>query len=92
MSNSRGSRLGVVLISLKGISLELLIRLEFSAFNNEAEYEALLFGLRMAKQVGATKIKIFCDSYHVTNQVNEEFEAWDERIVKYWTEVKALQK
>jgi len=90
-SNYRGSRLGVVLLSPKGALLEWLIRLEFSASNNEAEYEALLSELRMVKKVGAAKVKVFCDYRLVTNQVNGEFEVWDERMVKYWTEVKALQ-
>ena len=65
----------MVLISPEGISLERSIRLELSASNNEAEYEVLLSRLRMAKQVGATKIKILCDSQLVTNQVNKEFKA-----------------
>lgn len=90
-SNYQGSGLGVVLLSPKGALLERLIRLEFSASNNEAEYEALLSGLRMARKVGAAKVKVFCDSRLVSNQVNGEFEARDERMVKYWTEVKALQ-
>lgn len=90
-SNYQGSRLGVVLLSPKGALLEWSIRLEFSASNNEAEYEALLSGLRMARKVGAAKVKVFYDSRLVTNQVNGEFEARDERMVKYWTEVKALQ-
>jgi ribonuclease HI len=32
------------------------------AFNNEAEYEALLHGMKMAKACGATQLKIFGDS------------------------------
>lgn len=59
-SNYQGSGLGVVLLSPKGALLEWLIRLEFSASNNEAEYEALLSGLRMARKVGAAKVKVFC--------------------------------
>jgi ribonuclease HI len=30
--------------------------------NNEAEYEALLHGMRLAKACGATRLKIFGDS------------------------------
>jgi ribonuclease HI len=32
------------------------------ASNNEAEYEALLHGMKMAKAFGATRLKIFGDS------------------------------
>jgi ribonuclease HI len=32
------------------------------ASNNEAEYEALLHGMRIAKACGATRLKIFGDA------------------------------
>jgi ribonuclease HI len=32
------------------------------ASNNEAEYKALLHGMKMAKACGATRLKIFGDS------------------------------
>ena len=41
-TNQRGSRVGIVLISPEGITIEKSLRLGFSATNNEAEYEALL--------------------------------------------------
>jgi ribonuclease HI len=39
------------------------------ASNNEAEYEALLHGMRMAKACGATRLKLFGDSNLVVQQV-----------------------
>lgn len=44
-SNCQGMRVGIVLISLKGIRLEKSFRLGFQASNNEAEYDVLLAGL-----------------------------------------------
>ena len=41
-ANQRGSRVGLIVISLKKIIIEKSLRLDFSATNNEAEYEALL--------------------------------------------------
>ena len=41
-ANQRGSRVGLVLISLEKITIEKSLRLGFSATNNEAEYETLL--------------------------------------------------
>ena len=38
-ANHRGSRVGLVLVSLKKITIEKSLRLGFSATNNEAEYE-----------------------------------------------------
>ena len=39
--------MGLVLVSLKKITIEKSLRLDFSATNNEAEYEALLVGMTM---------------------------------------------
>ena len=46
-ANQRGSGVGLVLVSPKGITIEKSLRLSFSATNNEAEYEALLEGMSM---------------------------------------------
>jgi hypothetical protein len=54
---------GVVLISLPGDKLKYVLRMSFpQASNNEAEYKALLHGMRMAKACGATRLMIFEDS------------------------------
>ncbi|XP_073314713.1 uncharacterized protein [Primulina huaijiensis] len=50
-----GSGVGVVLISPTGEEVKLAARLDFRASNNEAEYEAVLAGLRAARNVRATK-------------------------------------
>ena len=49
-----GSRVGVLLISLDGSRLRYAIRLHFLALNNTIEYEALINGLRIAIELGAT--------------------------------------
>jgi ribonuclease HI len=60
----------VVLILPQGDKLKYVLRMSFpSASNNEAEYEALLHGMRMAKACGATRLKIFGDSNLVVQQV-----------------------
>jgi ribonuclease HI len=56
----KGAGAGVVLISPKGDKLKYVLQMSFpQASNNEAEYEALLHGMRMAKACGATRLKIF---------------------------------
>jgi len=45
---------GVVLISLDGSRLRYTIRLHFLASNNTAEYEAIINGLRITIELGAT--------------------------------------
>jgi ribonuclease HI len=58
-----GAGLGVVLISPQGDKLEYVMQMSFpQASSNEAEYEALLHGMRLAKACGATRLKIFGDS------------------------------
>ena len=42
-----GSSAGVVLVSLRGDKLSYVLQIHFDSSNNEAEYEALLYGLRM---------------------------------------------
>ena len=49
-SNRQAGRAGVVLHSPKGDEIECMVRLDFLTTNNEAEYEALIVGLDLAKQ------------------------------------------
>ena len=49
-----GSGAGVVLISSNGSRLRYAICLHFLASNNATEYEALINGLRIAIELGAT--------------------------------------
>ena len=43
-----GSGAGVVLVSPRGDKLRYVLQIHFDSSNNEAEYEALLYGLRVA--------------------------------------------
>ena len=61
-ANHRGSRVGLVLISPERIIIEKSLRLDFSATNNEAEYEALLVGMTMVRKIGGNAVEIFSDS------------------------------
>uniref|UniRef100_A0A2N9INS9 Uncharacterized protein n=1 Tax=Fagus sylvatica TaxID=28930 RepID=A0A2N9INS9_FAGSY len=89
-SNFKGSGAGVVLVSPEGLILEQAVRLKFSASNNEAEYEALLIGLRTAERLGACHLQVFCDSQLVANQVSGEYQARDERMSAYLATVRLL--
>jgi ribonuclease HI len=51
--------------------------------NNEAEYEALLSGMRMAKAHGATRIKIFGNSNLVVQQVMNQCDALSDNMTAY---------
>ena len=79
-SNQKGSGIGLVLMSPKKVILEKSLRLDFSATNNEAKYEALLVGMVMVQRMGGKSIKLFSDSRLIVGQVKGEFEAKDGRM------------
>ena len=62
VSNQRGSRMGLVLISLEKITIEKTLRLGFSITNNKTEYEALPTGISMVQKMGGKVVEIFLDS------------------------------
>ena len=62
--------------------IECMIRLDFPTTNNEAEYEALIAGLDLAKAAGAKNMIIHCDSQVITSQVNGDYECRNERMKK----------
>ncbi|XP_028058191.1 uncharacterized protein LOC114262049 [Camellia sinensis] len=62
------------------------------ASNNEAEYEALLAGLRSAEHFNVEELLIFSDSQLVVNQLFEVYEARDERTATYAEQAKNLIK
>src|SRR4051812_1930655 len=53
-----GSGAGVVLKSPQGDKLFYVLQIHFTATNNIAEYEALLHGIRMAKNIGVTRLYV----------------------------------
>ena len=59
------------------------MRLDFPTTNNEAEYEALVVGLNLAKAVRATSVVIHYDSQVVANQVNGDCKCKGERMKRY---------
>ena len=59
--------------------------------NNEAEYEVLLMGMAMVQRIGGKLVKVFSDSRLIFSQVKGEFEAKDERMQGYLSQVKCLQ-
>jgi len=74
-SSKHGSGVGVRLASPTGEILEQSFRLAFPTSNNEAEYEALIAGLRLAHGIGVKHIQAFCDSQLVANQFSGDYEA-----------------
>jgi ribonuclease HI len=88
--NCKGSRAGIVLVSPKGLILEQAVRLGFSASKNEAEYEALVIGLGSARRLGIGRLRVFCLSQLVANQILREYQARNKRMSAYLLVVRSL--
>ena len=69
LSNVNGAGIGLVLTSPEGDLIQQAIRYGFKATKNEAEYEALIAGLNLAKYMGIKKLDIRSDSQLVVNQL-----------------------
>jgi len=73
-SSKEGSDTGIVLISPSNEAVSLSYKLEFETTNNIAEYEALVLGLRAAKDMTIEKLVVFGDSKLVVNKVKDVYE------------------
>ncbi|XP_068312481.1 uncharacterized protein [Pyrus communis] len=67
--------------------LEQAITLGFKASNNEAEYKALLVGLRIVKDLAVKKLAIHSDSQLITSQTTREYTAKHPRMAQYLKKV-----
>ena len=68
--------------------IEQVIRLGFSASNNESEYEAILAEIELTITVSADRLLIRSDSQLVVGQVKKEYESRDPRMEKYVSLIK----
>ncbi|XP_015949005.1 uncharacterized protein LOC107473924 [Arachis duranensis] len=91
-SNQTFEGAGIILENSVGVAYEQSIRFEFLISNNQAEYEALIGGLILAKEVGASKVEVSSDSQIVTSQINGNYQARDTLLQKYLEKVKELCK
>ncbi|KAK0608127.1 hypothetical protein LWI29_025846 [Acer saccharum] len=89
-SNTHGSGAGVVVSTSEGDSVECALRFDFKSTNNQAEYEALIAGLRVCTVLGADEVEIFSDSQVIVNQVLDEYQARDENMIAYLKLAKEL--
>ncbi|XP_018454115.1 uncharacterized protein LOC108825305 [Raphanus sativus] len=91
-STNKGSGAGVQLQSPTGELIRQSFSFGFPASYNEAEYESLLAGLRLAKTVRAKRLSAYCDSQLVASQYNGEYDAHNARMDAYLKLVQDLTK
>ncbi|KAM2294720.1 hypothetical protein ACFX1S_034602 [Malus domestica] len=75
-SNQQGCEAELVITTPDKVAMEYTLRFKFKSSNNEAEYEAILAGLRLAKHLGVTN----------------NFDAKDSSMVAYLAQTQLLLK
>nr|ABA95702.1 retrotransposon protein, putative, unclassified [Oryza sativa Japonica Group] len=88
----QGAGAGVTLTSPSGDVLRYLVRLDFRATNNMAEYEGLLAGLRVAAGLGIRCLLVLGDSQLVVNQVCKEYRCSDPQMDAYVRQVRRMER
>lgn len=71
----------------KGHKLKCAVRFCFKSSNNRVEYEALLAGLGLSKEIKVMKLVVNGNSQLMASQVNGNFTAKDKSIVVYLSKV-----
>ncbi|GJY71253.1 reverse transcriptase domain-containing protein [Tanacetum coccineum] len=85
-----GSDAGLILTNPEGMEFTYALRFEFTATNNEAEYEALIAGLRIAARMGVRNLEANVDSRLVANHVLGEYVAKEDNMIQYLDKTKSL--
>ena len=83
---------GVLLISPDERQLKYVLQILWQATNNEAEYEALIHGLRVAITLRIKRLLVYGDSAVVINQVNKDWDCTKENMGAYCAEIRKLEK
>jgi ribonuclease HI len=86
-----GGSAGVLLISPRGEQLKYVLQILWEVSDNEAEYEALLHGLRLVISLGIKRLLAYGDSLLVVQQVNKEWDCNKETMDAYVQEVRKLE-
>lgn len=69
-SNIKRSGEGIILEGPCDMVIEQTLKFEFTTNNNHVEYEALIVGITIAFEMGATILKAKSDSQLIVNQVS----------------------
>lgn len=77
----------MVLVSPTQECIHLSFKLTFQLTTNIEEYEALILGLNVAKEMGIRDLKVFGDADLIIQQVNKMFQEKHPRLKAYRDEV-----
>ena len=82
-SNEGGLGAGLILVIPERDWMHCTLKFGFKASNNEAEYEALIARLNLAKEMKVESLEIYSDSQLVICQVTNEYQALGEKMESY---------
>ena len=71
--HQKGAGAGTVITSHEGVDKKFMYRLDVQCSNNQAEYEALIIGLKLLKSLDVKTVQIMRDSQLVINQLLVEY-------------------
>jgi ribonuclease HI len=79
----KGQRARCVVVSPSGVYIDLSITLEFACTNNQVEYESLLHGLELLRDLGVRDVDVFRDSNLIMQQVRGDSQCLDGVLNSY---------
>ena len=80
----KGAGAGIVLEGPSDILIEKSIYFAFKTFNNQAEYEAILAGLSLTREVAVKSLTCKTDSKLTIGHLNDEFHIKDPTLLQYY--------
>jgi len=72
------------------ILIEKFLHFAFKTSNNQAEYEAILAGLSLAREVGIKSLTCRTDSKLTIGHLNDEFQIKDPTLLQYYHLVRTV--
>jgi len=82
-SNQQGSGVEVIIEGPIWLLIKQALRFAFRASNNQVEYETLIVGMLLAKELGAQRLLVKSDSILVTRQVTGEYQVKDPQLAPF---------
>ncbi|XP_014491679.1 uncharacterized protein LOC106754193 [Vigna radiata var. radiata] len=86
-SDRRGGGAGIVLEGPDDLLVEQAVSFNFQLSNNQAEYEALISGLLLAKELEVNHLECRMSSQLVVGQLNRTFQVKDDHLLRYYHKV-----
>ena len=90
LSNLKGSGAIIILNGPDGLLFKQSLKLSFKVDNHQIEYEALIVGMLLAKELGVCRLLAKSDSLLITGHVYEEYQAKDPQLALYLKYFKSL--